>query len=91
LALAEQLPICDGSNGVIGVNCASTGNYPRKLVGTPFAPAGPPVLAAAQLPQCDGSNGVFGINCVSSGHYPRKYEGTPYAPNGPPVGAASLS
>jgi hypothetical protein len=64
LALAEQLPVCDGSNGVFGVDCTASGHYPRKLVGTPYAPAGPPVLALAeQLPRCDGSNGVAGLDC----------------------------
>lgn len=81
-----NLPQCDGSNGVAGVDCLNSGHYPRKLDGTPFAPAGPPVGALAQgLPACDGSNGVVGVDCVHYSGYPRKLSGTPYAPAGPPV------
>ena len=40
LKLTTDLPLCDGSNGVVGVNCLASGNYPRKLTGTPYAPAG---------------------------------------------------
>lgn len=37
---AEGLPLCDDSNGTVGVDCLYSGNYPRKLSGTPFAPTG---------------------------------------------------
>ena len=34
------LPLCDGSNGVVGMDCLASGNYPKKLTGTPYAPNG---------------------------------------------------
>ena len=34
------LPLCDGSNGVVGMDCLSSGDYPRKLNATPYAPNG---------------------------------------------------
>ena len=34
------LPLCDGSNGVVGMDCLSSRDYPRKLEGTPYAPNG---------------------------------------------------
>jgi len=34
------LPLCDGSNGVVGVDCLFIRDYPRKLEGTPYAPDG---------------------------------------------------
>ena len=65
------LPLCDGSNGVYGFDCVSSGHYPRKYEGTPYAPNGPPVAAASlaqhDYPKCDGSNGVAGIDCVTHG------------------------
>jgi hypothetical protein len=33
-----QLPLCDGSNGVVGLDCQSTGGYPKKTAGRPWAP-----------------------------------------------------
>jgi hypothetical protein len=39
---AQGLPLCNGENGVHGVDCVSTGNYPRKLSGRPYAPSGAP-------------------------------------------------
>ena len=38
-ALAQQgLPKCDGSNGVVGLDCVSVLNYPRKTDGRPWGP-----------------------------------------------------
>lgn len=34
----NQLPLCDGSNGVVGLDCQSTGGYPKKTAGRPWAP-----------------------------------------------------
>jgi hypothetical protein len=33
-----QLPLCDGSNGVVGLDCASTNGFPLKTAGRPYAP-----------------------------------------------------
>ena len=61
--------MCDGSNGVVGVDCLHSRDYPRKLDGTPYAPHGDHfgsyVQLDAELPLCDGSNGVLGVDCVS--------------------------
>ena len=38
--LAQGLPLCNGENGVVGYDCLTSGNYPRKLSGTPYAPNG---------------------------------------------------
>ena len=40
--LAQGLPLCNGENGVVGYDCLTSGNYPRKLKGTPYAPTGEP-------------------------------------------------
>jgi hypothetical protein len=34
----NALPLCDGSNGVVGLDCLSTGGYPRKTSGRPHTP-----------------------------------------------------
>ena len=39
------LPVCDGANGISGVDCVSSEHFPRKYSGHPNTPAGPPVLA----------------------------------------------
>jgi hypothetical protein len=36
--MAQALPLCDGSNGVVGLDCLSTGSYPRKTEGRPYTP-----------------------------------------------------
>ena len=35
----NQLPVCDGSNGVVGLDCLSAHNFPRKTF--PDRPYGP--------------------------------------------------
>jgi hypothetical protein len=30
--------LCDGTNGVLGLDCVSVGGYPRKTEGRPWAP-----------------------------------------------------
>ena len=42
---AQGLPLCNGENGVVGYDCLTSGNYPRKLTGTPYAPTGAPAAA----------------------------------------------
>ena len=39
-ARLSALPLCNGSNGVVGADCLSSGDFPRKLTGTPYAPNG---------------------------------------------------
>lgn len=36
----KGLPVCDGADGTVGVDCLHSGSYPRKLEGTPYAPNG---------------------------------------------------
>ena len=38
LAQTSGLPKCDGSNGVVGLDCVSVLGYPRKTDGRPWAP-----------------------------------------------------
>lgn len=33
-----QLPPCNGSNGVVGLDCQSTNGFPLKTAGRPYAP-----------------------------------------------------
>jgi hypothetical protein len=32
------LPLCDGSNGVVGLDCQSTNGFPLKTAGRPYTP-----------------------------------------------------
>jgi hypothetical protein len=58
-----QLPLCDGSNGVVGLDCLSTNGYPRKTAGRPYTPmndaypAGHPRYASrVQIDQDEGAS-----------------------------------
>jgi hypothetical protein len=33
-----QLPLCDGSNGVVGLDCLSVNGFPLKTAGRPWGP-----------------------------------------------------
>lgn len=39
-SLIQTLPLCDDSNGTVGVDCLHSRDYPRKLSGTQYAPHG---------------------------------------------------
>merc|ERR1711990_866179 len=36
--MAQGLPLCDGSNGVVGLDCASVNGFPLKTAGRPYTP-----------------------------------------------------
>jgi len=36
----KLLPLCNGGDGTLGVDCVSPAGYPKKLAGTPYAPTG---------------------------------------------------
>jgi len=38
MAQREALPKCDGSNGILGLDCESVRGYPRKTEGRPWGP-----------------------------------------------------
>jgi hypothetical protein len=39
--------LCDGSNGVVGLDCLSAWNYPKKTVGRPHTPMNDAYMAGA--------------------------------------------
>jgi len=38
MAQRDALPLCDGTNGVLGLDCSSVQGYPRKTEGRPWGP-----------------------------------------------------
>jgi hypothetical protein len=62
-----ELPVCDGSNGIKGVDCKAPKPVKEKkksLAQNP--PISLPIIDTSSLPVCNGTNGTAMIDCKPS-------------------------
>jgi hypothetical protein len=79
-AKPKKLPVCDGADGTVGVDCLHANDYPKKLEGAPYAPTGmyypkgstkrsdSPLITSSIYPDIEPNYGVAPYADAHNGH-----------------------